>query len=99
MIVKPLHGDAFIILASDGLWDVFKNDEAAELVRNALRSFNGSATKAAQALANSALARKSKDNISVCVVTLLVGEVGGSEAGDDVVDNVEAPSQSEGATE
>jgi len=72
--VEPLRGDDFLILASDGLWDVISNEEAVAFVRSAHKRFNGSAQKIAHALANSALGRGSKDNITVIIVCLDVQE-------------------------
>eukprot|EP01018_Ginkgo_biloba_P009993 Gb_08517 [translate_table: standard] len=53
----------FIILASDGLWKVMKNQEAVELVRNIKEP-----VVAATRLTDEALSRKSKDDISCIVV-------------------------------
>lgn len=54
--------DEFLILASDGVWDVLSNEEAALLVRDIRNP-----QKAAARLADTALNRGSNDNIS-CVV-------------------------------
>ncbi|KAK9145418.1 hypothetical protein Sjap_005321 [Stephania japonica] len=72
--------DEFLILASDGLWDVISNDVACQVVRRCLdgrlmrrcsTNANGSgATEAAAVLVELAIARGSKDNISVIVVEL-----------------------------
>ncbi|CAI9092530.1 OLC1v1027790C1 [Oldenlandia corymbosa var. corymbosa] len=88
--------DEFLILASDGLWDVIPNDLACQIVRRCLdgnvrrraaspqqipssgvshagasESKNGGlASEAASILAELALARGSRDNISVIVVQL-----------------------------
>ncbi|KAL4205200.1 hypothetical protein AMTRI_Chr01g136190 [Amborella trichopoda] len=53
----------FVILASDGLWKVMKNEEAVSLVR----SIKDPQT-AAKRLTTEALARKSKDDISCIVI-------------------------------
>ncbi|XP_022773917.1 probable protein phosphatase 2C 8 [Durio zibethinus] len=74
-------GDEFLILASDGLWDVISNEVACRVVR---RCLNGQikrkslenvvdeslAAEAAAVLVELAIARGSKDNISVVVVQL-----------------------------
>ncbi|KAJ8621725.1 hypothetical protein MRB53_030254 [Persea americana] len=73
--------DEFLILASDGLWDVVPNDMACEVTRRCLYGQSkkklleggGVATRAAEAaamLAEIAMGRGSKDNISVVVVEL-----------------------------
>lgn len=86
--------DEFLILASDGLWDVISNDLACQITKRCLdgqlrrRSqekmngenvggvqFNkaihkGRAAEAAAMLAELAMARGSRDNISVIVVEL-----------------------------
>jgi protein phosphatase 2C len=72
--------DEFLILASDGLWDVLSNEIACRLVRNCLRgriprqspcSVTGTtAADAAALLVEVAVSQGSKDNISVVVVEL-----------------------------
>ena len=77
---KRSVSDEFLIIASDGLWDVVPNELACELVRKCFRgqvrrnvyeAFSGNcAAAAATVLAELALARGSRDNISVIVVEL-----------------------------
>eukprot|EP01051_Picozoa_sp_SAG22_P033348 SAG22_NODE_14563_length_371_cov_0.944853_1_plen_85_part_01 len=55
-----------MVLACDGVWDVFTPEQAAEIV---LRYDAGDPQTAAEALADAALATGSRDNISVIVVT------------------------------
>uniref|UniRef100_A0A0D9V3P2 protein-serine/threonine phosphatase n=1 Tax=Leersia perrieri TaxID=77586 RepID=A0A0D9V3P2_9ORYZ len=72
--------DEFLILASDGLWDVVSNEVACKIARNCLsgrtaskfpESVSGStAADAAALLVELAISRGSKDNISVVVVEL-----------------------------
>ncbi|XP_062119598.1 protein phosphatase 2C 51-like [Humulus lupulus] len=73
--------DAFLVIASDGLWDFMSNDFACEVVRSCfdgpiktMFSDDGlagtTASEAAALLAELAMARGSKDNISVIVVDL-----------------------------
>ena len=80
-VTKRTDKDEFLILASDGLWDVVSNEVACKVVKKSLdgqtrRGFskeviNGSRTSvAAAALAELAMARGSGDNISVIVVDL-----------------------------
>ena len=57
----------FMIMASDGLWDVMSNEEAVGIVSKALQ--NGkSLNTIAQILQDEAIKRGSGDNITVCVI-------------------------------
>lgn len=83
-VTKRTNKDEFLILASDGLWDVISNEDACALVRKCLsgqvkrRNNNSSelrqnqspAGEAAALLANLAMAKGSRDNTSVIVVEL-----------------------------
>ncbi|TKY71023.1 phosphatase 2C 8 [Spatholobus suberectus] len=75
------ESDEFVVVASDGLWDVVSNKFVCEVVRSCLRgqmrrnlkeedSIISYATEAAALLAELAMARGSKDNISVIVIQL-----------------------------
>ncbi|TYI85545.1 hypothetical protein E1A91_D04G003600v1 [Gossypium mustelinum] len=74
------NGDEFLILASDGLWDVVSNEVACRVVRRCLNGQIRSktadvlnqnrASEAAAVLVELAMSRGSKDNISVIVVEL-----------------------------
>jgi protein phosphatase 1L len=55
--------DEFIIMASDGVWDVFSNEAAVELVREI-----ASPEEAAVLLTKEAILRGSLDNLSCVVV-------------------------------
>lgn len=77
-VSKRTVSDGFIVMATDGLWDVVSNEFACEVVRRCLdgqinrrfpEGFSGSAA-AATMLAELAMARGSEDNISVIVVEL-----------------------------
>ena len=59
--------DEFIIVACDGLWDVFSSQNAVDFARQALRKHNN-AELAARELTAEALRRDSADNVSVIVV-------------------------------
>jgi serine/threonine protein phosphatase PrpC len=59
----------FVLLASDGVWEVLPNEKAAKVVRDALAS-GATPHDAAAALCDAALAKRSEDNIGVCVVML-----------------------------
>jgi protein phosphatase 2C len=79
-VTKRSDKDEFLILASDGLWDVISNEVACQVVkrcldgrmrRNSVEAENESrAAQAAEVLAELAMARGSKDNTSVIVVDL-----------------------------
>ncbi|CAB4302044.1 unnamed protein product [Prunus armeniaca] len=86
-VTKRTEEDEFLILASDGLWDVISNEVACKVVNKCLDgrirriSIHGedhhhdhvrshSTSEAAAVLADLAMARGSKDNISVIVVAL-----------------------------
>lgn len=80
-VTKRSDEDEFLILASDGLWDVISNRAACKVVKKCLEGkmrrivskevLNESRTsEAAAVLAELAMARGSKDNISVIVVEL-----------------------------
>lgn len=78
-VINRRKSDEFLILASDGLWDVISNDLACRVVKKCLdgqmRSFfdytrEGRSAEAAAVLAELAMARGSYDNISVVVVDL-----------------------------
>jgi len=87
LLVAAAPGQAlFLILGSDGLFDVLSNDEAADLVCDVLTSLlkaeegrgkgegegrsGGFLQEAARALAHEAYVRGSSDNIGACVVGL-----------------------------
>jgi protein phosphatase 1L len=70
----------FVILASDGLWDVMSNQEAVDMVVEVMESYDstdkvswnngGAFQEAAEVLAIDAYVRGSTDNIGVCVVAV-----------------------------
>jgi len=61
--------DEFVILASDGLWDVLTPAEAIKAARSELRAYDD-AGMAAEKLVELALRRHSDDNITVAIVRL-----------------------------
>lgn len=69
-------GDQFIIMASDGFWDLFSNEEAADLAMNALRTHQVEPEHLAQFLAQSSYDLGSLDNITVLVIYLGTGAIG-----------------------
>lgn len=58
-------GDEFIIIASDGLWDVLSNQDACAIAARA-----GTAKEAARLLVEEALSRGTKDNVTAGVIDL-----------------------------
>ncbi|KAI3869038.1 hypothetical protein MKW92_005801 [Papaver armeniacum] len=80
-ITSRNESDEFLILASDGLWDVMSNKMACQIARKCLEGkvarissslldHTCNAAYAAAVLAEVAIARGSKDNISVVIVEL-----------------------------
>jgi serine/threonine protein phosphatase PrpC len=59
----------FLVLASDGLWDVMSSNEAVAYVK-ARRNNQESWQAVATALTHEALLRGSLDNVGVCVINL-----------------------------
>ncbi|GLJ41985.1 hypothetical protein SUGI_0869220 [Cryptomeria japonica] len=59
--------DEFLIIASDGVWDVLKSDFAQEVVRKQLRLCNDP-VKCSQELVRHALKEQSIDNLTVIVI-------------------------------
>lgn len=59
--------DEYLVLASDGLWDVLRNDEVGKLVYNAA---NKDFLNCAKCLCSEALIAGSTDNITALVVDL-----------------------------
>ncbi len=57
----------FMILASDGLWDVFPSQDAVNFVRKRLIS-DKDLNKAAQALVQKAISKGTQDNTSAVIV-------------------------------
>ena len=62
----------FLILASDGVWDVFSSEAAARFVASRLGHFRLTPEGAAQALACEARKKGSKDDITAVVITFEV---------------------------
>ncbi|WCJ36819.1 Protein phosphatase 2C family protein [Euphorbia peplus] len=79
-VCKRAENDEFLILASDGLWDVVSNEVACQIGRRCLSGkmrrksqvvpSESRAAEAAAVLVELAIARGSRDNISVIVVEL-----------------------------
>lgn len=82
-MIERTEDDEFLILASDGLWDVIANEFACRVTKRCLSgrmrrresregvvSESCRAAEAAAVLTELAMARGSKDNITVIVVEL-----------------------------
>ena len=69
--------DDILILACDGLWDVYSSSEVVDLAREVMLGGETSPMMLAEELIDSALDKGSKDNIS-CIVAHLPGVVLGN---------------------
>ncbi|KAF3791541.1 kinase and PP2C-like domain-containing protein [Nymphaea thermarum] len=58
--------DEFLVMASDGLWDVLGNDEVVPIIRDTVKE----PSMCAKRLATEAVGRGSKDNVTVIVIFL-----------------------------
>jgi serine/threonine protein phosphatase PrpC len=63
---NPYAEPTFLIIACDGLWDVMRDQEAVDLVRQ----YPGEKTSVAQHLVEEALRRGSTDNVTAIVAWL-----------------------------
>jgi len=79
--------DEVLILASDGLWDVLSNQEAADMALHTLHATEASgvvgvaaARKAASALTKAALERGTRDNVTCLVVDMRHERAAGAAA-------------------
>ena len=86
-VCGELSFPCFVVLASDGLWDVMSNQEVIDMVAEEIESFEdieaedenddddweelGVFQKAAERLTHEAYVRGSTDNIGVCVVAII----------------------------
>eukprot|EP01105_Mastigella_eilhardi_P000750 TRINITY_DN1089_c0_g2_i1.p1 TRINITY_DN1089_c0_g2~~TRINITY_DN1089_c0_g2_i1.p1 ORF type:complete len:316 (-),score=81.46 TRINITY_DN1089_c0_g2_i1:69-974(-) len=72
MTVQPIESNHhFVMLASDGVWDVFNNEQAVTIVSEALtKSPRNNPQNAARALAEAASEKGSDDDITVIVYLL-----------------------------
>lgn len=68
--------DEFIIIASDGLWDVLPSQDAVQLARRALQA-GQTPQEAAEKLVAVALKRRTSDNVSVVCIDLVGSRPGG----------------------
>lgn len=63
-------GDVALIVACDGIWDVLKYDDAAQLVYEQMNTFKKTPGETAHALITRALEKSSSDNVSAIVIYL-----------------------------
>ncbi|KAI8463922.1 MAG: phosphatase 2C-like domain-containing protein [Monoraphidium minutum] len=87
MPMRPLQpsgaGDTFVILGSDGLWDVLSDEDAVACAKSALQTFragdgkaaggDAEAKAAANALLEESLRRGTADNVTVVIMLLAWG--------------------------
>lgn len=72
--------DEFIIVASDGLWDVISTEEGCKFTRNDLLK-GKHPTQAAERLVEIACRRRTSDNVAVVVIDLKGSEYWSNESG------------------
>lgn len=66
--------DEFVVVASDGLWDVFSNQEAVDLIHKLVKQ-EGSYEAASRVLTTRAQSKGSGDNICVIILNLDIREI------------------------
>lgn len=67
--LKTIDGsDEYLVIASDGLWDVMENEEVAKFLMDAVKTTDF--LQLAKSLANEAIRRGTTDNITVLVVDI-----------------------------
>eukprot|EP00591_Stephanopyxis_turris_P003660 CAMPEP_0195525170 /NCGR_PEP_ID=MMETSP0794_2-20130614/25459_1 /TAXON_ID=515487 /ORGANISM="Stephanopyxis turris, Strain CCMP 815" /LENGTH=648 /DNA_ID=CAMNT_0040655563 /DNA_START=720 /DNA_END=2666 /DNA_ORIENTATION=- len=65
------HSDEFLLLACDGLFDVFRSQDAIALCRQELIAHRGEPAEVARILSDQAIrVRRSRDNVSILIVVL-----------------------------
>ena len=69
LVAEITSDDEFVLLASDGLWDVVSNQEAVNFVRQMLFQGKG-IEKSVKELVKFAIAKGSIDNVSAVLVVL-----------------------------
>lgn len=75
--------DDILLVACDGLWDVFSNSEAVELARELMLAGETSPSLLAEEMLDESLNKGSKDNIS-CIAALMPGCKFGATSGGGV---------------
>ncbi len=65
------HNDEFLLLACDGLFDVFRPQDAIALARQELIAHRGEPAEVARILSDQAIrVRRSRDNVSILIIVL-----------------------------
>jgi len=65
------HHDEFLLLACDGLFDVFRSQDAIALARQELIAHRGEPAEVARILSDQAIrVRRSRDNVSILIIVL-----------------------------
>lgn len=65
------HEDEFLLLACDGLFDVFKSQDAIAFTRQELIAHRGEPAEVARILSDQAIrVRRSRDNVSILIIVL-----------------------------
>jgi len=65
------HSDEFVLLACDGLFDVFRSQDAIALARQELIAHRGEPAEVARILSDQAIrVRRSRDNVSILIIIL-----------------------------
>jgi serine/threonine protein phosphatase PrpC len=78
---KRESNDEMVVLACDGLWDVFSNDEVIENVRQIWNEGERNIQLVAEEMCDQALFTGSMDNISVIVVKLQGAQIAATGGG------------------
>jgi serine/threonine protein phosphatase PrpC len=65
-----LEKDEFILVACDGVWEVFSGQAAINHVRSSLKATNGDLLKAADGLVEKAIDARTSDNVTVVIAFL-----------------------------
>ena len=83
IVRRSVHeDDEFVIIATDGIWDVLTSQEAVLYVRRYLATKEGDVDGAAKGLVRKALVSGTVDNVSAVVVVLNQRKNGGEEKSD-----------------
>jgi len=65
------HHDEFLLLACDGLFDVFRSQDAIALARQELINLRGDPAEVARIISDQAIrVRRSRDNVSILIIVL-----------------------------
>ena len=68
--IEIAPGDEFVVMASDGVWDVISDQKSVEIVAKALKENDNACDQAAKALVMAAYQAESEDNICAAVMLL-----------------------------